>query len=45
MLKLRMSMVAVLCWLAGASSALAAQSPEEIDAALDRTTKWHENGR
>jgi hypothetical protein len=29
LLKLRMSMVAGLCWLAGASSALAAQSPEE----------------
>ena len=36
MLKLRMSMVAVLCWLAGASSALAAQSPEEIVAGFDK---------
>ncbi len=36
MLKLRMSMVAGLCWLAGASSALAAQSPEEIVAGFDK---------
>jgi hypothetical protein len=35
-LKLRMSMVAVLCWLAGAYSALAAQSPEEIVAGFDK---------
>jgi hypothetical protein len=35
-LKLRMSMAAVLCWLAGASSALAAQSPEEIVAGFDK---------
>ena len=36
MLKLRMSMVAVLCWLAGASSAFAAQSLEEIVAGFDK---------
>lgn len=36
MLKLRMSMVAGLCWLAGAYSALAAQSPEEIVAGFDK---------
>ena len=36
LLKLRMSMVAGLCWLAGASSAIAAQSPEEIVAGFDK---------
>ncbi len=36
LLKLRMSMVAGLCWLVGASSALAAQSPEEIVAGFDK---------
>ncbi|MDP7560745.1 MAG: hypothetical protein QF745_09410, partial [Planctomycetota bacterium] len=36
MLKLNMSMVAGLCWLAGASSALAAQSPEEVVAGFDK---------
>ena len=36
MLELKMSMVAGLCWLAGASSAIAAQSPEEIVAGFDK---------
>ena len=36
MLKLRMRMVAGLCWLVGASSALAAQSPEEVVAGFDK---------
>ena len=36
MLKLRMSMVAVLCWLVVAHCALAAQSPEEIVADFDK---------
>lgn len=35
-LKRRMNLLAVLCWLAGASSALAAQSPEEIVAGFDK---------
>ena len=36
MLKLRMRMVAGLCWLVGASSAPAAQSPEEVVAGFDK---------
>ena len=36
MLKLCMRMVAGLCWLVGASSALAAQSPEEVIAGFDK---------
>ncbi len=36
MLKLRMSMVAGLCWLVGAYSAFAAQNPEEIVAGFDK---------
>ena len=36
LLKLRMSMVAGLCWLVGASSALAAQSPAEVVAGFDK---------
>ena len=36
MLKLRMSMIAGLCWLLGASSALAARSPEVIVAGFDK---------
>lgn len=36
MLKLCMSMVVAFCWLAGASSALAAQTPEEVVAGFDK---------